>query len=314
MKILVLGGAGFIGSRIVRTLLARADEDDHIVVVDDLSTGSRENLEGTHPDVEFHQADATYASNLFDPGTFDAVYHLASPASPDVFVSQWDDIVRANIGGAMAAASLLRKGGLLVLASSSEVYGQPAGAMDENCLGAVRTQSVRGVYDESKRLAESIVYSACQREGVRGLILRIFNTYGPGMPDDGRVINTFVRQARAGEALTVHGDGDQSRSFCYVDDTVSQIIALVDWAETHTRDGDCEVFNVGNPSERSIMEAAQIVAGVQSTLSGKATPIQCVPSTRPDDPVWRCPVTTRTVRAIGDRALVSLEEGVRRCF
>ncbi len=306
----MLGGAGFIGSRIVRRL---AEEGDHSLhVVDDMSTGSIENLRDLIEEnaVEVRIGDATMASEWFEPASFDVVYHFASPASPDVFVERWDDVVRANIGGTMSAAGLLRTGGLLVLASSSEVYGQPDGGMHEKNLGAVRTQSVRGVYDESKRLAESIVFSACQREGIRGLVLRIFNTYGPGMPDDGRVINTFVRQAEAGELLTVHGDGSQTRSFCYVDDTVEQICLLADWAEDSLRNHDCEVFNVGNPTEHSIMEAAQIVSDACHLSTG----IVSVPSTRMDDPTWRLPVTTKTVRAIGDRSLVSLKEGVAKCF
>lgn len=306
MKALVLGGAGFIGSRIVRRLIDRAVQT---VVVDDLSTGEQKNLP---PHVSLLIADVTAACENWEPGTFDIVFHFASPASPDVFTSKWDDVVRANVGGAMAAVSLLRKGGLLVLASSSEAYGQPHEQMHEDCLGSVRTQSPRGVYDESKRLAEAIVYSACLREGVRGLILRIFNTYGPGMPDDGRVINTFVRQARAGEPLTVHGDGSQTRSFCYVNDTVDQIMALVDWADTHMlgmSSGECQVFNVGNPDERSILEAAEIVSQV-----GGGSLVQTVPSPRPHDPVWRCPVMSRTFAAIGRRELVSLEDGVSRCF
>lgn len=309
MRVLVLGGAGFIGSRIVRRLV---DQGHEVMVVDDMSTGSPDNLLDL-PHVKVYQEDATASCDIFDSGTLDAVFHFASPASPDVFVSQWGDVVRANIGGAMTAASLLRKGGLLVLASSSEVYGQPSvmEGMREETLGSVRTQSVRGVYDESKRLAEAIVYSACQREQIRGLVLRIFNTYGPGMPDDGRVINTFVRQARAGEPLTVHGDGTQTRSFCYVDDTVDQIMALVDWAEIGlATDGECQVFNVGNPVQSTILGAAHAVAAACDRICQ----FTLVHSPRPDDPVWRIPVMNKTYRAIGERVMTSLSEGVRRCF
>lgn len=312
MRVMVLGGAGFIGSRIVEELVDRGHD---VHVVDDLSTGDCRNLEHLLS-VTLHAADVTAACELYPAGSFDAVYHFASPASPDVFTSHWDDVVRANIGGAMAAASLLREGGLLVLASSSETYGQPASPMVETCLGAVRTQSVRGVYDEAKRLAEAIVFSACQRERLRGLVLRIFNTYGPGMPDDGRVINTFVRQAQAGEALTVHGDGSQNRSFCYVDDAVAQIMALAQWADVGlATDGECQVFNVGSDDQRTILEVADLVAATQSEINdGDDVEIRLMPSPRPDDPVWRLPVMTKTHRAVGQRPIVSLEEGVRRCF
>lgn len=303
MKVLVTGGAGFIGSQIVR---AHVSEGHSVHVVDDLSTGSTDNLP---EDIEMVCTNVGSGSldHIMPWQWFDRVYHFASPASPDAFASQWRIIVEANVVGALSVCNLVRPGGTLIVASSSEAYGQPRGSMSEENLGSVRTQSVRGVYDESKRLLESIAYSAAPRLAVRSLVLRIFNTYGPGMPDDGRVINTFLRQAAAGEGLTLHGDGSQTRSFAYVTDTVSQILTLTNLVEERETIGTCQVFNVGSPDERTVIQAAQIVSG----LTG--APIVQMSNPRPNDPVWRRADMSKTAEYLGGLETLSLEEGVSLC-
>lgn len=282
----ITGGAGFIGSRIARRL---NNLNHQIQVIDDLSTGKTSNLDGI-PLTVLSQCDE--------------FYHFASPASPDAFLSQWDKIIDANINLLMYRLHMLKPGGLLVLASTSEIYGQPNTYMVENSTGSVKTLSVRGVYDEAKRLAESICFNYASRIEARVLILRIFNTYGPGMPDDGRVVNSFVKRAKEGKPLIVHGDGSHTRSFCYIDDLVEQIMRLRKWVQS--QDPGCHVFNVGNDRETTIIDVAKLVADRYNVG------IEYGPE-RPDDPKWRKPVLAKMRNATGFKDFTPIEEGVKKC-
>lgn len=296
----VTGGAGFLGSRIAARL---CEEGRSVAVVDDLSTGRSSNVPAS---AKLYQH---CASEPYDHCTLSEIYHFASPASPDAFLSGMERVVMANVHGTMRAIEEIPVlGGLLIFASSSEAYGSTTQEMNEFNLGAVRTQSVRGVYDEGKRMMEAIAYTASRRYHMRCLVLRIFNTYGPGMPLDGRVVNTFVDQAKRGVPLTVHGGGEQTRSFCYVDDTVQMIIELAKWASQNMDRGQCEVFNVGSPDEVPVNHVAQLVAERSNV------PVAHVSSPREYDPTWRRPAMAKTWSAIGRRDLTPLEEGIGRCF
>lgn len=302
MKVLITGGAGFIGSHLAESHLAMGAK---VTIVDNFDTGSFDNVPSA---ANLLVRDVSTAGLSTVVGKFDRVLHFASPASPSVFAQDWEKIVDANITGLRNVAKCVAVGGHLVVASSSEAYGQPTGMMTEDCLGSVKTQSVRGVYDESKRLLEALTFSACMSGDFSGLILRIFNTYGRRMPDDGRVINTFLRQAKAGEELTVHGDGKQTRSFGYIDDTVDQIMRAADLTQVGLG-RKTTVLNVGNDMERTVMEAAQIV----SRLTG-ARVSNVSRDVRPHDPQWRCADLSLLRRTIGDIKLHTLEEGIKKCL
>lgn len=293
-NILITGGAGFLGSKIAQEHLKR---DDRITIVDDLSTGHINNVPG---DVHF-KMDSIEKAELTKK--FDRIYHFSSPASPNDFKKRWREIVYANIYGLMKVLDHIEHNGVLIIASSSEIYGQPRFSMDELNLGEVNTQSVRGVYDESKRLMESIAYSATVALNLRTVICRIFNTYGPKMSNDGRVINTFVRQALAGESLTVHGDGQQTRSFCYVDDAISQIMQLSDY-QSKEQLGKVNVFNVGSDEEYKIIAVARLISDMTGV---KITNVDG----RVDDPVWRCARMTKTRKVINSYSVRPLVDGLK---
>ena len=303
MRILVTGGAGFLGSALTRTLRITMPEA-HVTVADDMSTGRLESVAGWADDVvECAVWTAPHSEQLWP---YDLIYHMASPASPDQFRDWWRDIVRANVHGTMRCGELLARGGVLIVASSSEVYGRTSQPMSESNLGSVRSCGVRGVYDEGKRTAEAIAWQIAQdRPDVGVCAARIFNTYGRGMPDDGRVVNTFVRRAKRGEPLVVHGDGSQTRTFCYVDDTVEMLLRLA----VATRElGGFDVVNVGGGETVAIRDLASLVQRFAEVpvVSSQA---------REDDPLWRAPILQKLERKIGQLPkFTSLEEGVARCF
>ncbi len=295
---LVTGGAGFIGSHLCDRLLA---EGYRIVCIDNLRTGSLENiahLEGS-PNFDFINHDVT--TYISYPGELDEIYHLASPASPIDFHRIPIPILKVGALGTHNALGLARvKGARFLLASTSEVYGDPlVHPQPEWYQGNVNPVGVRGVYDEAKRYAESMTMAYHRHHGVDTRIARIFNTYGPRMrPDDGRMIPNFVSQALAGEPLTIYGDGSQTRSVQYVDDLVEGIFRLVHSQETRP-------VNLGNPVEYTVREVAELVL----RLSG--SPSELVRKPLPeDDPKQRRPDISRAREVLGWEPRVPAEEGL----
>ena len=296
-RILVTGGAGFIGSNLVRRLLSRGDE---VVVIDNFFTGRRENLEtlaGLPLTIVDHDV-----NEPFDPGPVDQIFNLACPASPPHY--QRDPIYtsRTNFNGALNSLELARKYGARILhASTSEVYGDPERhPQREDYRGSVSCTGPRACYDEGKRLAESLCFDAlrCYQTDIR--VVRIFNTYGPWMaPDDGRVVSNFIVQALEGQDLTIYGDGHQTRSFCFVDDLVEGFLAMMEQTSTHGP------VNLGNPGEFTMMELAQKIlhlVGGQSQLVYRPLPV--------DDPTRRRPDIELARQALGWAPTVSLDEGL----
>ena len=300
MRVAVTGGSGFLGSHLCEALLRRGDS---VVCLDNFSTGDPRNIEHllTHPAFEFIRADVTVAVEV--PGAVDAVAHLASPASPPDYLRQPLETLAVGSRGTENALRLaLRNGARFILASTSEIYGDPlVHPQDEDYWGNVNSVGPRSVYDEAKRFAEAISVAYRRTHGVDVGIARIFNTYGPRMrPHDGRVVSSFITQALTGEPLTIYGDGKQTRSFCYVDDLVRGLVALIDSAEPGP-------FNLGNPVERTVTELAERVL----ELTGSPSQIQYHPLPV-DDPCRRRPVITRARDTLGWAPEVDIDEGLRR--
>jgi dTDP-glucose 4,6-dehydratase len=295
---LVTGGAGFLGSHLCDTLLARGDQ---VICVDNLETGSLQNVEHLRGDSFFFiNHDLTQHLELDEPVDF--VYHLASPASPIDYARLPLQTLKVGSYGTHNALGLAKfKRARFLLASTSEVYGDPqVHPQPETYWGNVNPIGPRGVYDEAKRYAEALTMAYHRQQGVDTCIVRIFNTYGPRMrPHDGRAIPTFVQQALADQPLTVFGDGSQTRSFCYVDDLVRGLVALAESAE-HLP------VNIGNPNEFTLNELAEKVVritGSRSKIVYEALPV--------DDPQVRQPDITRARQLLGWEPMIELEEGLR---
>jgi len=249
MRIVVTGGAGFLGSHLSRALLDRGDE---VVAIDNLITGNLDNVEDLVSRAGFAFIDYDVTNYVHVPGPVDAVLHFASPASPVDYLEHPIQTLKVGSLGTHKTLGLAKaKGARFLLASTSEVYGDPqVHPQTEDYWGHVNPIGPRGVYDEAKRFAEAMTMAYHRYHGVDVRIVRIFNTFGPGMrPNDGRVVSNFVVQALAGEPLTVYGDGSQTRSFCYVDDEVRGILALLD--SDHVGP-----VNIGNPEEHTVLELA----------------------------------------------------------
>ena len=300
MRAVVAGGAGFLGSHIADWLLARGDEG---VALDDLSTGSRDNLaqlEG-HPRFSLVVTDVSTCADV--DGPVDAVIHLASPASPPAYLARPLATLAAGSEGTRLLLELARaKEARFLLASTSEVYGDPTvHPQSEAYRGNVDPTGPRSVYDEAKRFAEALTmahHRACETNVV---IARIFNTYGPRLqPGDGRVVSNFITQALAGQPLSVYGDGSQTRSLCYVDDQVQGLMALLHSTLTGP-------VNLGNPEERTVLQIATAVLDATESKSD----IAFLPP-RPDDPMRRCPDITVARRELGWSPDISLEVGLAR--
>ena len=294
------GGAGFVGSHLCERLLA---EGYRVVCVDNLVTGAAENVAhlAGEPGFEFLGADVT--AGLGYGGTLDEVYHFASPASPKDFEEIPIEILEVGSVGTHNALKLAKaKGARFMLASTSEVYGDPlVHPQHEGYRGNVNPVGVRSVYDEAKRYAEAITAAYHRRHGVETRIVRIFNTYGPRMrPDDGRMIPNFVRQSFAGEPITLYGDGTQTRSVQYVDDLVEGVYRLM-------RSSEARPVNIGNPVEHTVREVAEIVL----ELSGSTSELSYAPLPE-DDPKQRRPDIARAREALGWEPRVPAREGLAR--
>lgn len=298
-KSVVSGGAGFLGSHLCEALLARGDD---VICLDNLETGSLDNishLEGER--FEFRNLDIT--GHVEIEQEIDFVFHLASPASPIDYLRLPLQTLKVGAEGTRNMLGLAKhKRARFLLASTSEVYGDPEiHPQTEEYWGHVNPIGPRGVYDEAKRYAEALTMAYHRQQGVDTCIVRIFNTYGPRMrPHDGRAIPTFLRQALQDKPITVFGEGEQTRSFCFVDDLIRGLILLAD-SEFHMP------VNIGNPDEKTILELAEAVIAAtesRSEIVHEALPV--------DDPQTRQPDTTRAREILGWEPTVSLAEGLRR--
>lgn len=302
MRILIAGGAGFVGSHLCERYLA----DGHTVIaVDNFITGAAKNIDHLHtnPNFSFIEQDVTIPFTV--DGGLDAVLNLASPASPIDYLELPLETLKVGSYGTHNTLDLARdKGAAYLLASTSEVYGDPLQhPQPESYFGNVNPIGVRSVYDEAKRYAEAAVMAYHRLYGLNTHIVRIFNTYGPRMRlNDGRVVPNFVDQALRGEPLTVYGDGQQTRSFQYVSDLVDGLVRLVA-SDYH------EPVNIGNPVELTILQFAEVVNRLTDNPAG----IVYKPSLRiSDDPQTRKPDITRAREVLGWQPRVDLTEGLQR--
>ncbi len=299
-RVVVAGGAGFLGSHLCARLLERGDE---VVALDNLVTGSLGNLEGLfgHPAFTFQHQDVS--NHVHVPGPIVAVMNLASPASPKDFTEIPIPILKVGALGTHNLLGLAKdKGARFFQASTSEVYGDPlVHPQPESYWGHVNPIGPRGVYDEAKRFGEAMVMAYHRHHGVDVRIVRIFNTYGPRMrPDDGRVVSNLLVQALTGKPLTIYGEGEQTRSFCYVDDEVEGFLRLLD--SDHVGP-----VNIGNPNEFTVRELADLVLEVTGSTSELM--FEPLPT---DDPARRRPDITLARSVLGWQPEVQLREGLER--
>lgn len=311
MRVLITGGAGFLGSHIVDRLIAG---DHEVVVFDNLLTGRAVNLEHHLGNDRFKFIKQDVTEYLFVGGALDAVVHFASPASPIDYLQLPIQTLKVGSLGTHKALGLAKaKNARFLLASTSEVYGDPqVHPQPEEYWGHVNPVGPRGVYDEAKRFAEAITMAYHRYHGVDTRIVRIFNTYGGRMrPNDGRVVSNFIVQALHGEPLTIYGDGQQTRSFCYVSDLVDGIVRLLmleDESVNNKPPADSDIHlpvNLGNPGEFTVSELADKVirlTGSRSPIEYRELPI--------DDPRVRQPDITRAKHLLGWEPVVSLEDGL----
>jgi dTDP-glucose 4,6-dehydratase len=304
MRILVTGGAGFLGSHICDYLLAEGNE---VIAMDNLITGSTDNIEHLAGHDRFHFIKHDVTNYIYIEGTVDAVLHFASPASPIDYLELPIQTLKVGALGTHKVLGLAKaKGARFLLASTSEVYGDPlVHPQTEDYWGNVNPIGPRGVYDEAKRFAEAMTMAYHRTHNVDTRIVRIFNTFGPRMRlNDGRVVPNFIAQALRGEPLTVYGDGIQTRSFCYVSDLIDGVCRLLLSDET-------EPVNVGNPHEMTILDFAQQIVHLTGSTSD-ITLVQPEDVRVKDDPKVRQPDISKARRLLGWEPEVSLEEGLRK--
>jgi dTDP-glucose 4,6-dehydratase len=300
MRVVVTGGAGFLGSHLCERLLA----DGHSVVcVDNFLTGRREHVDFLTTDSRYSFQHADVSAGVYVDGSVDAVMHFASPASPVDYLQHPIPTLKVGALGTHNTLGLAKaKGAKYMLASTSEVYGDPqVHPQPESYWGHVNPIGPRGVYDEAKRFAEAMTMAYHRAHGIDTRIVRIFNTMGPRMrPKDGRAVPEFISAALAGQPLPVHGDGSQTRSFCYVDDLIEGIMRLLA-SDEH------DPVNIGNPAEMTVLEMAQLII----KLTGSSSEIEFLP--RPvDDPNVRRPDITRARTILGWEPRISTEDGIAR--
>jgi len=299
-RYVITGGAGFLGSHLCERVL---DEGDEVICLDNLITGDMRNIEHLFSDERFLFIKHDVTGYIHVRGPVDFILHFASPASPVDYLNFPIQTLKVGSLGTHKALGLAKeKKALFLLASTSEVYGDPqVHPQREDYWGNVNPVGPRGVYDEAKRFAEAMTMAYHRFHGVETRIVRIFNTYGPRMRlDDGRALPTFMGQALAGEDLTVFGEGSQTRSFCYVDDLIEGIYRLA-----HT--GVVDPVNIGNPSEITIREFADRVLAITGSKS------KIVERPLPeDDPKVRQPDISRARELLGWEPRIGLEDGLRR--
>ena len=300
MRVLVTGGAGFLGSHLCETLLGRGAD---VLCMDNLLTGNERNLEGFRGNPRFRFVRHDVTARIEVEGPLDAILHFASPASPADYLQFKIHTLKVGSLGTHNALGLAKaKGARFLLASTSEVYGDPlVSPQREDYWGNVNPIGPRGVYDEAKRFAEAMTMAYHRTHGVRTRIVRIFNTYGPRMrPNDGRAVCTFITQALRGEDLTVYGDGSQTRSFCYVDDLVDGLLRRLDLDDPYP-------VNIGNPEEIPVLQLAREI--LELTGSSARIVHQALPE---DDPKRRQPDITRARTLLGWTPKVSRRAGLER--
>ncbi|MFO8074393.1 MAG: UDP-glucuronic acid decarboxylase family protein [Polyangia bacterium] len=306
MKILVTGGAGLIGSHLSEALLGAGHS---VICLDNLFTGSRDNVAGLLDDERFELVEHDIVEPLpasLGAGGLDRIYNLACPASPVHYRRNPIRTVQTSVVGVCNVLELAAGRGARVLqASTSEVYGDPQQhPQPESYRGNVSPVGPRACYDEGKRCAETLCTDYCLERGVEVRIARIFNTYGPRMAiADGRVISELSVRALRGEPLRIHGDGAQTRSFCYVDDLVEGLVALME----HRGPGSTEPVNLGCPEEISILELARLIL----EIAGSSAEISHV-EPQPEDPARRCPDITRARQRLGWQPTTPLRRGLER--
>jgi nucleoside-diphosphate-sugar epimerase len=304
MRSIVTGGAGFVGSHLCDFLM---DQGHQVLCLDNLITGKRENISPLlkNPRFKFirHDVSRPLPKGLARP---DYVFHLASPASPVGYAMHSLETIRTNTLGTQNMLEFARKtGSRFLLASTSEVYGSPAvHPQKETYWGNVNSFGPRSCYDESKRLAETLVYEYLHKFKVNARVVRIFNTYGPRLNEnDGRVVSNFIVQTLKGIPLTIYGDGSQTRSFCYVSDLVQGL-----WKANSTAQTRGEIFNLGNPVETTILKFAKVVLD----CCGPSNPKIIRKPLPQDDPTRRKPDISKAKRCLGWEPKVSLREGLGR--
>jgi dTDP-glucose 4,6-dehydratase len=298
-RILITGGAGFIGSHLCERFLA---EGDDVICMDNFVTGSPDNIAPMLGSRQFTFIEQNVTNYVYVAGPLDAILHFASPASPVDYLELPIQTLKVGSLGTHKALGLAKaKGARFLLASTSETYGDPlVHPQNEDYWGNVNPIGPRGVYDEAKRFAEALTMAYHRTHGVETRIVRIFNTHGPRMRlNDGRVVPNFIAQALRGEPITVYGDGSQTRSFCYVSDLVEGIVRLL-------RSSYPGPVNLGNPMEVSILQFGERI----KALTKSASPIAFHPLPE-DDPKVRQPDITRAQELLGWEPTIGLDEGLR---
>jgi dTDP-glucose 4,6-dehydratase len=299
-RVLITGGAGFIGSHLCERFL---DDGHEVICMDNLITGSADNIAHLFPNSRFSFVPQDVTNYIYVKGQIDAILHFASPASPIDYLELPIQTLKVGSLGTHKALGLAKeKNARFLLASTSEVYGDPlVHPQKEDYWGNVNPIGPRGVYDEAKRFAEAMTMAYHRVHGVQTRIVRIFNTYGPRMRlRDGRVVPNFISQALKGEDLTVYGDGSQTRSFCFVTDLVEGIVRLL-YSERN------EPVNIGNPTELTVLEFAHRIielTGSRSKIAYKPLPV--------DDPKVRQPDITVARQLLGWEPKISLQEGLEK--